>query len=146
MKRTFFKKLNNEKGLTLVELLAVIIILGIVAAIAIPATGKMIENSRIKAEKADALIMMSAARLYFVETPRQYEIDAVGLQTLLEQGYITDTGYLNNSYWVANDKPAWICGEPIYGDNRVEFKKATVEEINDSKNELVVGTGTCPKE
>ena len=39
--------LKNEKGLTLIELLAVIVILAIVAAIAVPAIGNIIENSRL---------------------------------------------------------------------------------------------------
>ena len=36
------KQLNNEKGLTLIELLAVIVILAIIAAIAVPAIGNII--------------------------------------------------------------------------------------------------------
>ena len=39
MKKFLQKRLNNEKGLTLVELLAVIVILGIIAAIAMPSIG-----------------------------------------------------------------------------------------------------------
>ncbi len=45
MKKFLQKRLNNEKGLTLVELLAVIVILGIIAAIAVPSIGGIIENS-----------------------------------------------------------------------------------------------------
>ena len=44
MKKFLQKRLNNEKGLTLVELLAVIVILGIIAAIAIPSIGNIIQN------------------------------------------------------------------------------------------------------
>ncbi|RIV13331.1 prepilin-type N-terminal cleavage/methylation domain-containing protein, partial [Priestia flexa] len=40
------KFLKNEKGLTLIELLAVIVILGIIAAIAIPSIGGIIQKSR----------------------------------------------------------------------------------------------------
>ncbi len=38
--------IRNEKGLTLIELLAVIVILGIIAAIAIPSIGAIIDNSK----------------------------------------------------------------------------------------------------
>lgn len=40
------KMLRNEKGLTLIELLAVVVILGIIAAIAVPSIGKIIDNSK----------------------------------------------------------------------------------------------------
>ena len=46
MKKFLQKRLKNEKGLTLVELLAVIVILGIIAAIAIPSIGNIVENTR----------------------------------------------------------------------------------------------------
>ena len=39
MKRKMKALLKNEKGLTLIELLAVIVILGIIAAIAVPSIG-----------------------------------------------------------------------------------------------------------
>ena len=61
------KRIKNEKGLSLVELLAVIVILGIVAAIAIPAIGNIIDSSRVKAAKADAANILSAAQIYFTE-------------------------------------------------------------------------------
>ena len=54
MKKFLQKRLKNEKGLTLVELLAVIVILGIIAAIAVPSIGGIIQDSRVKAVKADA--------------------------------------------------------------------------------------------
>ena len=69
MFNTLKKRIKNEKGLSLVELLAVIVILGIVAAIAIPAIGNIIENSRTKAAKADVANIVSAANIYFTENP-----------------------------------------------------------------------------
>ncbi len=57
------KLMKKEDGFTLVELLAVIVILAIIAAIAIPAIGHIINNSRHKAEVNDALQIIDAAKL-----------------------------------------------------------------------------------
>ena len=56
------KLLKNQKGLTLIELLAVIVILGIIAAIAIPSVNTIISNSKKSAHKENARAMIDAAR------------------------------------------------------------------------------------
>ena len=61
-----FKMLKNQKGMTLVELLAVMVIIGIIAAISIPAIGGLLENSRKDSMIADATALQEAARLYVV--------------------------------------------------------------------------------
>lgn len=63
--RNFFKQLKkDERGLTLVELLAVIVILAIVGAIAVVAIGNVMENSRQDAHIANAQQVISSAQLY----------------------------------------------------------------------------------
>src|SRR5690606_30349201 len=57
------KHLKNQKGLTLIELLAVIVILGIIAAIAIPSIGSLIDNTKKDAHIANAQQMINAAKL-----------------------------------------------------------------------------------
>ena len=57
-----FKK--DQRGLTLVELLAVIVILAIVGLIAFIAIGNVIDNSRKDAHVANAQQIISAAELY----------------------------------------------------------------------------------
>ncbi|WP_339174838.1 prepilin-type N-terminal cleavage/methylation domain-containing protein [Solibacillus sp. FSL R5-0691] len=67
MFNTLKKRIKNEKGLSLVELLAVIVILAIVAAIAIPAIGNIINNSRDKAEISDAINIIAGGKLAHIE-------------------------------------------------------------------------------
>lgn len=63
MFNTLKKRIKNEKGLSLVELLAVIVILAIVAAIAIPAIGNIINNTRDKAVLSDAQNAIASAKI-----------------------------------------------------------------------------------
>jgi len=62
--RNWVKKLReDQRGLTLVELLAVIVILAIVGLIAFVAIGSVIENSKKDAHVANAQQLISAAKL-----------------------------------------------------------------------------------
>lgn len=79
MKKYLQKKLNNEKGMTLIELLAVIVIIAIIAAIAIPAIGNIIDNSRVGAMKSDNLNAIAAAELFILDNP---EVATVSLQNI----------------------------------------------------------------
>ena len=61
------KKLRNEKGLTLIELLAVIVILAIIALIAIPAIGSIVSNSKSKAVLSDATSIIAGAKTAIID-------------------------------------------------------------------------------
>ncbi|ALA69559.1 type II secretory pathway pseudopilin PulG [Geobacillus stearothermophilus 10] len=88
----FKRVLKNERGLTLIELLAVIVILGIIAAIAIPAIGGLIDNSKKDAHVSNAQQMINAAKI--AVTADKDLIPANGKYTLVTLKYLEDEGYL----------------------------------------------------
>ncbi len=67
MVNKFKALLKKEKGFTLVELLAVIVILGIIVAIAIPAVGNIIDNAQTDADEQEQALIIDAARLYMIQ-------------------------------------------------------------------------------
>lgn len=75
-KRMFkmLKKVKNQKGMTLVELLAVMVIVGIIAAISIPAIGGMLDNTRKDAHVANVKNIGEAARLFVSSTEDMFNL------------------------------------------------------------------------
>lgn len=65
--RKHVKLLKKEKGMTLIELLAVIIIIAIILAIAIPIIANVIGDSRDRATVSEALNIISAAKLKYAQ-------------------------------------------------------------------------------
>lgn len=61
--KKILKKRLNQKGLTLIELLAVIVILAIIAAIAIPAIGNIINRSEDNGILSEASNILSGVKL-----------------------------------------------------------------------------------
>ena len=98
---------NREEGFTLVELLAVIVILGIIVAIAIPAIGNVIENADKNATAAEQEMIVDAARLYFMD-PDNKDEDQVTVDDLKAAGYIEERGSSDESLpegYVKNETP-----------------------------------------
>jgi len=131
--------LKNEKGLTLIELLAVIVILAIVAAIAVPSIGNIIENSRVGAIKADAQTAMAGAKLYFTENQEQ---TTVTVSKLVETGFLESGSSLESAATtttITKVTGGSTAGNTINGSGSADgmtvvFTAATNKMISEHKN------------
>jgi len=95
--------LKNKKGVTLVELLAVIVIMGIIAAIAVPAIGGLIENSRVKAAEAVLVSIEEAARLAVIADDLPTTSATAGEVSTELATYVEWNGYVLTGIKVWND-------------------------------------------
>lgn len=130
MRKFIQNKLKEQKGLTLIELLAVIVILAIIAAIAIPAIGNIIENSRYSAVKSDALNAISAGNLYFTENA---EATTISIGELNDAGFLDSQGALEDEDDLnrADGSITISTGAIVYsGEKTVTFTNASTEDIN----------------
>ena len=140
------KRLKNEKGLTLIELLAVIVILAIIAAIAIPAIGNIIDNSRVNAAKADAVNILNAANMYFADEGAG--ADDADREALND--YVDNWGTLGGDdagVQVTNTSPVRLTGKATLSNGDViNFEDASIQDINEAENVAPGGTiGTGPE-
>ena len=74
---------NNEKGFTLIELMIVVAIIGILAAIAIPQFSAYRERSYIASMKADCNAVRTAEEAYFVDNDTYLAIASTGTPSAL---------------------------------------------------------------
>ncbi|WP_349408032.1 type II secretion system protein [Pseudalkalibacillus sp. SCS-8] len=81
--------LKSQKGFTLVELLATIVILGIIAAIAVPSIGALMSNTKENAHEANIEQIEEAARLYVMAEDISSD-DTVKVSKLVSDGYLEE--------------------------------------------------------
>lgn len=144
MKKYLQKKLNNEKGMTLIELLAVIVIIAIIAAIAIPAIGNIIENSRVGAVKSDTLNVMAAAQLYYTENSGAAGPVAVSLLVTPAAGgasYLDDAASFTGTT-TSVTKDGKITGKGTVGTISIDFEGANKAKVNNIPNSAPNGVVT----
>jgi len=83
MLKTFKQLLKTELGFTMIELMIVVVIIGVLAAIAVPVYAEAVQKSKISRAQADLRVLESALAIYYAEN-NSYPTKEEGLVALVD--------------------------------------------------------------
>jgi type IV pilus assembly protein PilA len=134
----FKRFLKNEKGLTLIELLAVIVILGIISAIAVPSIGGLINKTKEDAQVAEAVQIINAARIYSTTNPSDTSITRTELEPYLDK--VKDTDFTVTVTKDSNNKfTYYLSGHPavtiVNGSSANSVSEADLQDYSEGKKQ-----------
>jgi prepilin-type N-terminal cleavage/methylation domain-containing protein len=94
----------TRKGFTLIELLIVVVIIGILAAIAIPKFANTKEKAYIASMKSDMRNLITAQEAYFSDNNSTYAASTTALGTTYKgsSGVTVTIGTVSNTGWDAS--------------------------------------------
>lgn len=127
MKKLVRKALTNQKGLTLIELLAVVVILGIIAAIAVPMIGNIISDSRDKAFASEALNVISSAKVAQASGEGSSFADNEALSR-----YITTNSVTFTNLHFDEDENEWVFESLTDSNSQVTNGSITGSDVSES--------------
>ena len=119
---------KRNEGFTLIELLIVVVIIGILAAIAIPKFTSTREKAFLSAAKADLRNLASLQEVYYNDNYTfTTDLNAVGFTG--SDGITVSVGEASNLGWSATAYHAGLASETcaIYHGNATQVSPATVE-------------------
>ena len=79
---SFFRATRRHSGFTLIEIMVVVVIMGVLAAMLVPRLMGRTDDARILAAKQDIATLMQALKLYRLDNQR-YPTTEQGLQALI---------------------------------------------------------------
>ena len=99
---------SNKKGFTLIELLIVVVIIGILAAIAIPKFANTKEKAYVASMKSDLRNLVTAQEAYFSDNNSTYaaSITAMGTSYKASSGVTVTINSNTATGWTASAKHA----------------------------------------
>ena len=95
---------RNQKGFTLIELLIVVVIIGILAAIAIPKFANTKEKAYVASMKSDLRNLITAQEAYFADNNSTYAASTANLGTNYKasSGITVTLSSVTNTGWQAS--------------------------------------------
>lgn len=124
------RKGYTQQAFTLVELIAVVVILGLIAIIVFPSINTVIKNSRQKAYDSQIAEIEKAAKNYFYdhveELPEQTETasSTVTITKLKDNGYISNEQIDKTKNCIINPKNTDTC---LTGSVKVTYSQRQYE-------------------
>ena len=103
--------LRNRKGFTLIELLIVVVIIGILAAIAIPKFANTKDKAKVASLKADLRNLQSAEEAYFSDN-NAYSTSAASVNFTPSSGNVLTINTGTATGWDASITNPSISGTP----------------------------------
>jgi len=92
----------DRKGFTLIELLIVVVIIGILAAIAIPKFANTKEKAYVAAMKSDLRNLVTAEESYFADNTTYGALTNLGTNYSASAGVTVATGSVSGTGWTAS--------------------------------------------
>ena len=127
----------DRDGFTLVELIAVITILGLLALVVFPSVNASLKQSRADAYDAQKNQIIKAAREYFYENPS--ELPDVGskeicVNDLIKKGYISDSDLKGGKIVDPRDTNKCLTGNVRVSVNGNKYVYEYVDESGECNN------------
>ena len=97
-----------QRGFTLIEIMVVVVIMGVLAAMVVPKLLNRAGDSKVSAAKVDIATLMQALKLYKLDNQR-YPTTEQGLQALIEKptGGPAANGWKSGGYVEKMPKDPW---------------------------------------
>jgi len=158
---------NNQNGITLVELLIVIVVLGVISSVAVFSFGNLVENTRVSTDEVNAERLNQSTRLFKISNPDREDFydqnnSWLDLMTILnEEGFLDGmveplardgefSWDFDNQIWLYNQQyilsgdavsdfdPNFFGGNTIQGPYRGTRQNIVIPDIIDGNDILEI--------